>query len=115
MHYRVTWDGYLVRIGITTRYWIKIRSYENCRIAKQAFQWSIELSESGIKNWSWQIKKLLMYVRMPNLYNMRFNIMDYSFKEIYYKRSRPRAGAIGTRAFIVHKALHTMLYLLHVA
>ena len=52
------------------KWWIKIRSYEKCRIAKQVFQWSIELSENDIKNWSWQFKKLLMYVRMPDLCNM---------------------------------------------
>ena len=28
-----------------------------------------------------------------------------------YERPGPRAGALGTRAFIIHKALHAMLYL----
>ena len=31
-----------------------------------------------------------------------------------YERPRPRAGALGTRVFIIHKALHTMLYPLHI-
>ena len=42
---------------------------------------NIELSENGIKNWSWQIKKPLMYVRIPDLCNM-VQLMDYSFEEI---------------------------------
>ena len=51
---------------------IKNRSYKNCTIAKQVFQWSIELSENGtvLRIGLGRLKKLLMYVRMPDLCNM---------------------------------------------
>ena len=51
------------------KWWLRTRSQEPNRISKKVFTWSMRLAENGkIRNWCWQVRKLLTCLQLPEFY-----------------------------------------------
>ena len=53
------------------KWWLRMRSYEDNRIAKKVYLWSMQLAEKGLKNWCWNIKKLTICMQIPEIYSLK--------------------------------------------
>ena len=52
------------------KWWLRTRSQEPNRISKKVFTWSMRLAENGkIRNWCWQVRKLLTCLQLPEFYS----------------------------------------------
>ena len=52
------------------KWWLRTRSQEPNRISKKVFTWSMRLAEGDkIRNWCWQVRKLLTCLQLPEVYS----------------------------------------------
>ena len=73
------------------KWWLKLRSYDQHRIARRVLVWSTELAEKGLKNWCWRIKKMSVALQMHD--------------EYLYSLALPDDGLVETVAPLVKKKL----------
>ena len=64
------------------KWWLRLRSYDQHRIAKRVLAWSTELAEKGLKNWCWRIRKMSVALQMHDEYLYSLPIPDDSLVEI---------------------------------
>ena len=51
------------------KWWIKINSHSNGRISKCILAWSMDLANKGLKNWCWEVNKLLVCLQLPSVFS----------------------------------------------